>query len=1250
MAASPSVVSHSRSNESSSAVSPEDKNSVYKSSNSLQVYTGGEKGDKPSFSSNVDQRNKVGILPLFFERASSSIWKPAFDSRILEKEFQRFSVVLDRHRFQTGALLLAIACLFLAIYFCVTKIIVEKTAKGIELTVGAVSAAVIAFAVFLLTKFGKIYQKPKEAFVVSLVFTTFFLVIEIFSVSFIEDKEFSFVAQFVIATSLILLVYTMMPALPMYLCLILGVIFSVLHESVVGVLGYQENLETDQIVRHAVGHGILHLGIHLTGLTVFFMAQVRKRSTFWRVGQSVVAKRDLEIEKQIKERMIRLAMPKMVADWLNSEGLVLLQKTRTQGSEPKVPFRPFKVFRMENTSILFADIVGFTKMSSNKSAETLVNLLNNLFARFDELAFLNDCEKISTLGDCYYCVAGCPEATPYHALCCVEMGLDIVEQIKKFRQEMKEDVDMRVGIHTGSVLCGIVGDRRRRFDVWSNDVSVANRMEAGGRPGRVHLTEETLKFLNDEYTTEEGDGISRAPDQGHLKTYFIVARKNGVAGIKPWQLEKRQRDSNSSLRQAIKSGLNASSENIDCSKGDKVTCKKKEDKARQTNISPVHDSKVSTSDVQVSVQDGISPDTQKAVKKTKFAVAEDDSIEMSYLGKTQSPLQSPLPKLHMAHQLIKTPLPFQGLNFSCGLTLNEALMRDAVRASNDQQLVNLMHDKKTQKVYFFNPPLTPVISQFQSKAVEEKYRRECFKSFKLNPKVTTFASPKVHYFFDVITSTMLFIFILIVCFLFFTLKQPPVSLIVLTPMCALIIVVVLIVHCLRTSAITACCPNKFDNCVTAPKVEEDRENSVTSQTSNSDTLGPDTQILPPPGNHDGQILPQQMKKKRSVGEVLTSPWVLSHMHGALLMCLPMVLVFSTMQDYASNSWDMVKLGFFSNLVTISLLPFCGFTQLSSVMKSVLALIWSVAFIVILIVFAVKPAKITFCQNVESTCTYRIIDIIVATVLQIVVLIILNRLHEKGVRVNYYADKEAAEQKNSAQEQKEVADSLLLDMFPRHVSEQLKYKNHCSKNYDNVGVLFATIVNFDEFYEENFAGGIECIRVLHEVVADFDKELEKVEDVEKIKTVHGTTFMAASGLNSSSKSCAVNRHPHEHLKNLVDFALAIQRALNDFNNNMLGFRFHMRCGFNAGPVTAGVIGTSKPQYDIWGDTVNLASRMDSTGVADEIQVSEDSMKMLKDFFTFEKRGVVYVKGKEDMTTYLLKEKNKSLESLSDSCPG
>ncbi|KAM4595938.1 adenylate cyclase type 9-like [Polymixia lowei] len=301
---------------------------------------------------------------------------------------------------------------------------------------------------------------------------------------------------------------------------------------------------------------LLHLCAHVIGIHLFIMSEVRSRSTFLKVGQAIMHGKDLEVEKALKERMIHSVMPRRVADELLKQGddeggggensgkrysagacsasamsvggggsggasssITASPKNhpqhhhkRKKTSIPRgqIIFRPFNMKRMEPVSILFADIVGFTKMSANKSAHALVGLLNDLFGRFDRLCELTCCEKISTLGDCYYCVAGCPEPRPDHAYCCVEMGLGMIQAIEQFCQETCETVDMRVGVHTGTVLCGILGMKRFKFDVWSNDVNLANMMEQLGMAGKVHLSEATARFLDDRYQREDGRVAERA--------------------------------------------------------------------------------------------------------------------------------------------------------------------------------------------------------------------------------------------------------------------------------------------------------------------------------------------------------------------------------------------------------------------------------------------------------------------------------------------------------------------------------------------------------------------------------------------------------------------------------------------------------------------------------------------------------------------------------------------------------------------
>ena len=100
---------------------------------------------------------------------------------------------------------------------------------------------------------------------------------------------------------------------------------------------------------------------------------------------------------------------------------------------------------------------------------------------------------------------------PNHAKNCVEMGLAMIHAIKEFDEDRHESVNMRVGIHTGTVLCGIVGKRRFKFDVWSNDVTFANRMESSGKPGMVHISHSTYTFLKDQYFVLDGDPVEGRP-------------------------------------------------------------------------------------------------------------------------------------------------------------------------------------------------------------------------------------------------------------------------------------------------------------------------------------------------------------------------------------------------------------------------------------------------------------------------------------------------------------------------------------------------------------------------------------------------------------------------------------------------------------------------------------------------------------------------------------------------------------------
>ncbi|CAH2002892.1 unnamed protein product [Acanthoscelides obtectus] len=260
------------------------------------------------------------------------------------------------------------------------------------------------------------------------------------------------------------------------------------------------------------------------------------------------------------------------------------------------------------------------------------------------------------------------------------------------------------------------------------------------------------------------------------------------------------------------------------------------------------------------------------------------------------------------------------------------------------------------------------------------------------------------------------------------------------------------------------------------------------------------------------------------------------------------------------------------------------------------------------------------------------------------LVFLARHMEKVTRVLFLWRCEVEQQRDCAEEMRRRNEALVYNILPPHVATHFMGKNRkfdelYSQSYAEVGVMFASIPNFSEFYSEESINnqGLECLRFLNEVISDFDAllELPQFQDVIKIKTI-GSTYMAASGLTPSRQV-----KPEDpinvrwmHLALLVEFALELKKALQSINEQSFN-HFELKFGINHGPITAGVIGASKPHYDIWGNTVNVASRMESTGKTGCIQVTQETMEILNHFgYQFEQRGMVTVKGKGQLMTYYL----------------
>ncbi|XP_078603088.1 adenylate cyclase type 9-like isoform X2 [Branchiostoma floridae x Branchiostoma japonicum] len=1212
-------------------------------------------GDGSRRGSRAEVRRRL----LLFERASGSWWDPKFDSRHLEEELQRCQLPATRKRFRYALCYIATACLMWIIYFAAVGAMNQEAnyQNWLAFVGGSVVFLVICIVLLGLT-FTNLYQRFFSY--MSLLLTVALFSVSLVAVGFSEGQIISSVGAFMICVEILIMLYTVIP-MPLYLSVVSGIMYSVGFQIIVGVTNQEIGQELSLPVQITTKI-LMHLCIHLVGIHIYIMTQVRKHSTFWKVGQSIMARRDLETEKQLKEKMIHSIMPPHVASSLmkgaedepETPKRMRSPRNKKKANAQNVPpkesmFRTFNMHRMENVSILFADIVGFTQMSSNKSAEQLVSLLNDLFGRFDRLAEKTGCEKISTLGDCYYCVAGCPKARSDHAECCIEMGLGMIRAIKEFCAETDNDVNMRVGVHTGTVLCGIVGTKRFKFDVWSNDVTLANKMEQSGLPGRVHLSEATLEYLGDKYKTEEREVDKRYSGIPGMKTYLIVSSEEPPPP-RPLSWQGKLIPMNSNL-ELDKSALSDSCNSLlDSNKNDQTLSLEEggEDKGKEEKKegSPSHralcnqpsatslpepalmrpdscnedsldlplpGSRDSIHSLPVTgsygnrlYPPGMGSGSRKSSLRTQMVT---NRIEQQMTGKSPSQ-ENGQPssgisdqQFSSSQQSVASMVAERQRESSCALfidqvisPLNQTLTQfHQIRERTDKNLIENIRSDPYMSDYFFKPPINMFSLNFLDPELEMRFRDHYAAEMEdegNNPNaVQTCALPRFNMFLDVVVSFVVFTMISIGCFLLF--HPPNVAWIVVFILAAIIKVVTLVAY-----------------------TREAFYMGYLSECS------------------------QQMSQ-------FFSRWVSRQLYGAILISLPVAAVYC-------NMVCKLEPGLQYYLMSVALLHYTNFTQLSSWMKTALVLIVGIILIILVNVNIdvcmdgldnIIPTVMANTTETPSPTASRVFfeyEIIIDVGLLIILIIFLNREFEVSNKLTYHGKIGADTDRKRSQIEKEQADWLLGNILPTHVADTLKVTQKYSQNHSSVAVIFATIVNFNDFYEESFEGGKECIRVLNEIFSDFDDLLQKEEyarHIEKIKTI-GSTFMAASGLSPESQKDREN--PDKHLIVLMDFALDMQKVINKFNEDMLGFHFILRIGYNHGLLTAGVIGTTKLLYDIWGLTVNVASRMDSTGINGRIQVSEQSAKVMQKYYEFEPRHDVSVKGIGNMMTYLLVKKHDSVQ--------
>ncbi|CAL8101856.1 unnamed protein product [Orchesella dallaii] len=997
-----------------------------------------------------------------------------------------------------------------------------------------------------------------------------------------------------LAFQTIILIYFFLPLPKKYQAVILGLFSSTVHLITSGILhkldgGYTEG----DAVRRVFAELIFYLCGNAVGVYSQLMNEVTIRRAFMDRRGYIKSTIKKNYEKDQEEQLLASILPDHISTLVKEELRSAIgeyeeesakQQARkrsnvsdisTLGRSPggpqnhgvkhKKPFSELFIERHENVSIIFADIVNFTPLTVKLRADELVETLNELFGKFDAAATKHNCTRIKLLGDCYYAVSGLQNQTPDHASNCVLFGFDMIEIIKEVRDALKVDINMRIGIHSGNILSGLLGIYGWQFDIYGKNVTISNHMEQSGQPGKVHVTKQTKEFLGTELANmcKPTKSKDKYLEENSIETFLLTP------AMSPQNCQSPVSSPTSKMPLHSVGSHDGEDEDSLTDLGAPRYVRGITNFSGSA-ITPRRNNSIAGTGTADLIR-------KKSIRVGSFVAGSSDVLRYrEMMGQVNET---------MKHAI--DDMPLRKFDVYCG-------------GRKD-------HEHKNS----INVHVNPILMNFDELTSEIHYQTQ--------------PDPLFKYYVGCALFVLLCIGILQVIAVP---QQHSILWFILAAGCTFLLILI---------------PFVWVGYLWTQIKDPHRE----------------LDVIPLPQNRLVRLLFHS--SNRITGSCLRR----TLLYFVIAMLISFFAIIDVIEcDTGSEMDDCKSPWYYTYSCALAILVTYSFFRIHFLLKVIICIVALAGYSLTIFfyrkyVFELNRGGSPGLSGVGHDVFSHVIYLLgIGAMLHV-----MDRQMEYINRLDFIWKKRLTEEHKEATLTHAVNTVLIHNILPTQIAKIYLDPNRTgeshSRTYQNVSVMFASIPKFMDFFSDDdlSRNGIRGLDVLNQIISEFDKALFNHLDVEKIKVI-GSTYMAACGLevqetgrlsatsmipvdseyipswkNQDGVRTSVNPIKRQKtLHTLVKFAADMMLRLQSINSDT-GLDFQLRVGVSTGLVVAGVVGSQKPLYDTWGDSVNLASRMESNGSPNKIQVSAYCASLLSQAHVrCEQRGNIFVKGKGNMITY------------------